>query len=385
MGALHHIHRLYPVSEFLVAKKRVSIKDIAVAAEVSHPTVSRALRGQGRMTDQTRQRILEIAQDMGYNPSLVARGLVTQRTFCVGLVVTNIADPFHSEIVRGVEETALSHGYSLFLATTDVDPERELQIVRSFQGRQVDGIIVSSSRLGSRHADRLDALDIPIVLINSHAEGNNLHNVCHDDYGGGRVVLAHLIEQGYKRIAYLGNSQAGKAQTDRLRAWQAALSESDLAAELQVNSPNGRYQGGVAGTERLLERAATLWHAPPDAIFCYNDTLAIGALSVLRRHGLQIPQDVAITGFDGIDVSAFVNPPLTTLQQPRYEMGLQAMQILLDLLAVDPELRNRPSGTDSVSYTRVMEGRLVIRESTCRLLDQSSPNQSLALRPEWLP
>ncbi|RME61434.1 MAG: LacI family transcriptional regulator, partial [Caldilineae bacterium] len=182
-----------------MARKRVSIKDIAAAAGVSHPTVSRALRGQGRMSEETRARILALAQEMGYTPNLVARGLVTQRTNSIGLVVTYIEDPFHSEIIRGVERIVQENGYSLFLASTTADPEQELQVVRSFQGRNVDGIIVSASLVGDRYADILEELGIPIVLINCHAEGSNLYTVMHDDYAGAQQVVQHLIDTGNRR------------------------------------------------------------------------------------------------------------------------------------------------------------------------------------------
>ena len=144
---------------------------------------------------------------------MVARGLVTQRSLTVGLVVTNIADPFHSEVTQGVESVAFRAGYSLILATAGVDPQREIEVVRSFQGRQVDGIIVSSSRVGNRYADLLQETGIPIVLINTHADGDNMHVVYHDDYAGMCQVVDHLLRRGYRRIAYLGNARAARRRT----------------------------------------------------------------------------------------------------------------------------------------------------------------------------
>lgn len=343
-------------------KKRISIKDLAERAGVSVPTVSRALHGRGRVSVHTRQQILQLAAELGYTPSLMARGLVTQRSFCVGLVVTTLADPFHSEIAQGVEEEARRHGYSLFLATTQIDPsqeqvspEHELTVVRNFQGRQVDGIIVCSSRAGNRYADLRQETGIPIVLINTHVAGQNMHTIQHDDYGGGCQLMQHLIQQNYRRIAYLGNERGMLTDHSRQQAWVDTMTAAGLTPQLSVTALNGRFHGGVIGIEELLAQSAQLWGSPPEAVFCYNDTMAIGAMAVLRRHGLRIPEDVAIVGFDDIEVAAFVQPPLTTLRQPRCEMGVEAMRLLQTLIEQSPPLPN--------PQAIVMPGELVIRSS----------------------
>lgn len=348
-------------------KQRVSIKDIAEVAGVSAPTVSRALQGNGRMSEQTRQQILTVAQQLGYTPSLVARGLVTQRSHSVGLVVTSFADPFHSEVVQGVEEEAQRHDFSLFLASTDIDPEREVKVVRSLQGRQVDGVIVSSSRVGNRYADLLQDSGIPLVLINSHTmptsssrwasyvANDNIHAVYHDDYRGGRLLMTHLLDRGYRRIAYIGDARGGRITVERQRAWSDVLQEASLTAIVTVNGADGRLESGAAAAEELLQAAQAEWGQPPDAICCYNDMMAIGVLSVLTRRRLKIPDDVAVTGFDDVDVAAFTTPPLTTLHQPRREMGVQAMRVLLNL--INHQSESQPRAT-------VMVGDLIIRNST---------------------
>ena len=340
----------------LMSSKRVSIKDIARAAGVSHPTVSRALRGQGRMSDVTRERIITIAREMGYTPSLMARGLVTQRSHLIGLMVTRFSDPFNTEIAEGAEDEALRHDYSLFLASTrGVDPEREMQVVREMQGRQVDGIMVLSSRVGSRYADMLDEIGIPIVLINNHAGGSNVHGIYHDDYQGARQVVEHLLAQGRQRIAFLGNGRAGRAQSERQRGWSDAMLTAGSLIDVIAFGPNGRMAGGAEGVEKLLALADLRWGHAPDAICCYNDAMAIGAMSVLHRRGLRIPDDVAITGFDDIDMAAYVWPPLTTFHQPRYEMGVKAMKLMLQALEEGP--KSKPP------MNIVMHGELVVRES----------------------
>ena len=338
-------------------KKRVSIKDIAELTGVTHPTVSRALRGQGRMSDATRARIVAVAEEMGYTPSLIGRGLVNQRSDSVGLVMTNFADPFHSEIAQGIEEEALRHGYSIFLASTTVDPQREMEVVRSFQGRQVDGIIVSSGRVGNQYADILQESGIPIVLINTHAEGDNIHTIVHDDREGATQITRHLLACGYQRIAFLGNQRAGKVQVERRRGWEMAMREAGLEPNLVVMGPNGRLQGGALAGHTLLALAAEEWGGLPEAIFCYNDTMAIGAVSTLRQAGIRAPEQIGITGFDDIDMAAYMDPPLTTWRQPRREMGITAMRLMLELL-------NRDRESTVHELERVMHGELIVRRST---------------------
>jgi DNA-binding LacI/PurR family transcriptional regulator len=315
-----------------LSKKRISIKDIAVIAGVSHPTVSRALRGEGRISEETRVRIVSIAQELGYTPNLVARGLVMQRTQSIGLVVTNIGDPFHAEVIRGVEHVVRDHGYSLFLASTTADPEQEVSVVRSFHGRNVDGMIIASSQVGGRYAELLDELDIPIVLISSHAEGNNLHSVNHDDYAGATQIMVHLLGQGFRRIAFLGHCSGDRVVQERRRAWQDALVTAGLESLVTVNAPDSGIEYGVGSVGAILARADEIWGMPPDAIFCYNDLLAIGIISGLRRQGLAVPADIAVAGFDGLEVAAHLEPALTTLSQPRYEMGLCAGEMLMEML-----------------------------------------------------
>lgn len=339
-----------------MSRKRVSIKDIAAIAGVSHPTVSRALRGEGRISDETRERVMAIAQEMGYTPNLVARGLVMQRTRSIGLVVTNIGDPFHAEIINGVEHVAQANEYSLFLGSTTANPDQEVRMVRSFHARNVDGIIIAAGQFGDRYAEVLDELDIPIVLISTHSTGDALHSVTHDDYTGAGQIMSHLIEQGYRRIAYLGHLAGGRVDRERRDAWLDALTQSDLMP-VTVDAPVTSINAGVDAVPMLLDKTERNWQQPPDAIFCYNDLLAIGVLSGLRQRGLRVPDDIALAGFDGLEVTAHVDPPLTTMCQPRYAMGVRATEMLLDLLA--------NSGA-APPHEVQLQGELLIRASTMR-------------------
>lgn len=336
-------------------KSNISIKKIAELAGVSYPTVSRALRSEGRISEETRKRIVTIAREHGYTPNLTARGLVSKRSGALGLVVTRFSDPFHSDVAQKVEIEANRRGYSLFIASNETqDTDRELEIVRSFQGRNVEGIIVSSGREGPRYMQLFRETNIPIVTVNSHAADNSGHSVCHDDYGGGCAIVQHLIKRGYQNIVYLGNASAGKAQTDRQQAWRDTLKQHLLVPSIQIDSPEGRVQDGAAATEQLLSQHNQKLRHQRSAIWCFNDAMAFGALAVLHRHGFVIPTDIGVAGFDDIEAAAFAIPALTTWHQPRQEMGAAAVQMLFNLI----------ENPDAPPANAIMPGWLVVRHST---------------------
>ena len=182
-----------------------SIKDVARVAGVSHSTVSRALQNSPVVNPKTAAKIRRIARDLGYRPSAVARGLVTQKTRTIGVVVTTIADPFVSEVVIGIEMAANDNGYSVFLADSNADPAREKSVVHSFAERRVDGIVVTSSRVGALYTPLLSEMMVPIVLINNQHPGQFVHSVMIDNLPASREATDHLISLGHRRIAYVGD------------------------------------------------------------------------------------------------------------------------------------------------------------------------------------
>ncbi|RPI27738.1 MAG: LacI family transcriptional regulator [Acidobacteria bacterium] len=329
--------------------KPVSIKDIAKAAGVSHPTVSRALCFSPLVKAETAQRIRDMATAMGYRPNAVARGLVTRRTRTIGAVVTTLTDPFHGEVLSGVEELASDHHYSVFVANCNADADREIRVVKLFQERRVDGIVVMCSRVGALYAPLLRELKIPIVLINSNYPNDVFDSVAIDNLGASLQAVQHLISLGHSQIAYLGDQFGLDSDRERFAGYRQALLGAGLPVVTSLTvCGDGTPEGGQAAAARLLALPE-----PPTAIFCYNDQSAIGALSAIRVHGLRVPEDVSIVGFDDLRIASFANPPLTTVRQPRQLMGRTAAGILLDLLS------------GSVGQTHVqIPGELIIRRST---------------------
>jgi len=327
----------------------ISIKDIAREAQVSHPTVSRALRYSPLVKRETAERIRQIASSMGYRANAVARGLVTRRTRTIGAVVTTIADPFIGEVVSGIEEMANDHGYSVFVANCMADPEREIRVVDSFQERRVDGILVTSSRVGALYMPLLSQLKVPIVLINNQHPSEFVHSVTIDNIPASRKAVQHLVELGHQRIAYIGDQFGFQSDTERFAGYREALESADFpfSPELVVHG-DGRPEGGRQAVEKLLA-LPTL----PSAVFCYNDMSAIGALSGIRCHGLRVPEDISLVGFDDLFIASYSDPPLTTIRQPKRLMGRMAMEILLNLFS------------DAHQETNVkVQGELVVRQST---------------------
>ncbi len=327
----------------------VSIKDIARAANVSHATVSRALRGSPLVNRETADRIRQIARRLGYRPSAVARSLVTRKTRTIGIVVTTIADPFIAEVVSGVEEVANDHDYSVLLANSNADPEREIRVVHSFHERRVDGILVLASRVGALYMPRLTQMQVPIVLINNQHPSEFVHSVMIDNIAAGRLATEHLIELGHKRIAYLGDRFGFQSDTERFTGYRRALELADLPfrPELIVHG-DGKAEGGAQAMEKLLQLVEK-----PTAVFCYNDMSALGALRVIRQQRLCVPEEVSLVGFDDLFIASYTHPPLTTIRQPMRQMGRLAMQILLKLF----------SGEQTKTNLKV-NGELIIREST---------------------
>jgi DNA-binding LacI/PurR family transcriptional regulator len=327
----------------------VSIKDIARAAGVSPSTVSRALSDHPRISLETKERIRRLATEMGYSPSAVARSLVTQRTSIIGLAVAWVSDPFLAQVVRGIEDTALEHGYTVILSSFYGEPDREKEVLSTFRERRVDGIIIKSSCFDTYPHSLLSQFGLPIVLIN---RPEYIYSVSTNNLHGGRLATEYLLDLGHSRIGYIAAEIGRRTNLDRLKAYKEALQGRGIAFEpTLVAMGDGYARGGKEAMCRLLTLPS-----PPTAVFCYNDLTAIGAALAVREAGLQVPDDISLVGFDDIELTTYCHPPLTTFRQPAYELGRRAMEMVLALMV------------DGQKTTSVMlEGELVVRQS-CRQL-----------------
>ena len=333
----------------------VTIKDIAKRANVSHSTVSRALHSSPLISDETIERIHQIAVDMGYFPSAAARSLKTNRSRALGVIVSNIDDPFFSEILQGIEEVAQERSYSLLMAASQRDLEREQAIVRDMRERHVDGLIICSASFSAGQQRKLLEFGIPIVVVNNHAAEEYRYSIYHDDVDGSRQVTRHLIELGHKKIAYLGNSLSGRVTLDRLTGFcqEMEIAGLDVPEEYIYEVPGGNPEDGLTALSHFFELPDR-----PTALICFNDMLAIGVLKGLQQAGLRVPGDFSVVGFDNIVFSAYTNPPLTTLDQPKRYIGAEAARLILNLL--DP-LTGEEAPNQEIQK---LKGRLLLRKST---------------------
>lgn len=334
---------------------KISIKDIAKAAGVSHPTVSRALRDSPLVNVHTKTRIKNLAREMGYSPDAQARSLVTGRSYTVGVVVTTIADPFIAEVVQGIESTAHDNGYTVILSGSNSEPEREIAAVEMLRAKRVDGVIVTASRIGALYLEHVERIGVPVVLINNHNEqsGHYTYTVTVDNRHGSYLATKYLIQIGHRRIAYITGPADHSSDADRMAGYRQALGQNSIPYDPTLAVPgDGRPTGGTRALRTLIEI-----RQPPSAVFCYNDMTAIGVLRAAQEANISIPGDLAVVGFDDIPFASFVYPPLTTIIQPKQEMGRLAMEMTLKLTEAEDPAKLELSDI-------MVEGELVVREST---------------------
>lgn len=322
-----------------MSRQEISIADIARTTGVSHSTVSRALHNSPLISSEVRERIQRTAQEMGYIPNAIARSLQNQHTNTIGLVTPSISDPFFSDVVKGVEEITQATGFSVILSISHNNPEQEMAIIGTFHQRRVDGIIVASSRISDIHKKRLEQMKVPTVLINSQEDAHQkqLHWVAVDDNKGAQLAIEHLLQLGHRAIAYLGVESRPHSNQQRLHGYQQALAAANIvydASWVVIGSgKEASYEEDVTLGQAMLPH---LLNVGVTAVFCYNDMIAIGLLLACRKSGLAIPQQLSIIGFDNIKTAEYVTPPLTTIHQPKVELGQLATKMLLDLLTARP-------------------------------------------------
>ncbi|MEO7295978.1 MAG: LacI family DNA-binding transcriptional regulator [Candidatus Limnocylindria bacterium] len=325
-----------------------TIDDVAARSGVSTATVSRVLSGSVPARPETRERVLAAVQALDYRPSSIARALKRQETRTLGLVITDITNPFYPQLVRAVEAAAHERGYGILLANGGDNPARELEHLDLLVERRVDGIVIVSSRMTRQHAERLRLTSVPTVLVNDTVVGSGLPTVTTAHRRGARLATEHLISLGHRRIAHIGAPADQAASGQRRQGVRDALLAAGLNEPL-VAIGDGGVAGGALAAEALIGSEIT-------AIVAYNDLTAIGALRALRRARIGVPEAISVIGFDDIDLAAWTDPPLTTIRQPTDQLGRWAVEHLADLLA--------GAGFEVATRPVLLEPKLVVRDST---------------------
>lgn len=337
-----------------------TIVDVARAAGVSTATVSRVLAGLGGARADTQRRVLDATRELDYRPSEIARALKRRSTQTLGLIVTDIENPYFPQLVRSVEDAARAEGYSILLCNAANDPEREVFYLELLAERRVDGLIIAASSLGVRHLEWLTAPRLPVVLVNTAAPDVDLPSITSDNHAGGRLAVEHLLGLGHRRFGYLMAPPRNVDGPDRLAGVRAALADAGLGdGAPTVTTGEPLVGGGETAMLEMLDRAPDV-----SAIVAYNDLMAIGALRALRQRGRQVPVDVSVVGFDDVAFAAYVEPPLTTIAQGTVEMGRWAVAQMARRLRSGDE----PGAAASVR----LPVRLVVRGSSGPAVDPTA-------------
>lgn len=308
-----------------------TMKDVARLAGVSTATVSRTLIKPELVSARTRERVMRAVAEAGYTPNSLARNLRKMQTRSIIVVVQDITNPFYPEILRGAEHTARAFGYTVLMGNTDNDPARERAYLELVQSRRADGMILLTGRLPAQGNDG-GAIDPerlpPLVFACEHLPDLGLPTVRIDNAEAARLAMRHLFELGHERIAHIAGPLNRIISVGRLAGYRDALAERGLPSDPPLIAEGDfTFNSGVEAAKRLLALADR-----PTAIFAANDESAIGAIQTIKSHGLSIPQDISVIGFDDILFAAATDPALTTIAQPRQEIGRRAMAIMLDLL-----------------------------------------------------
>ena len=308
----------------------VTIKDVARESGVNISTVSRALNDEYGVHPKTREHVLAVATRLKYRPNRVARGLVTGRSNTLGLVVSDIRNPFFAEVARGAEDAARAGGCDLVLCNSDLDAGKQMQYVHSLLEKRVDGILMNSvSVLNRAQQQDLTNCPVPIVLLNRAASRKAFSTVSVDNVAGGALAADYLFKLGHRAIAHITGPRHHGNLTERARGFLRALSGLGCPEPLVLYGQNS-FQGGYELTREVLCRHAPVT-AGITAIFAANDIMAFGAARAIYESGRRIPEDISLIGFDNLELSSVVHPPLTTIHQPKYEIGKAVVEILLRL------------------------------------------------------
>ena len=333
---------------------RPTIIDVAKAASVSKATVSRVLSGNAEyMRAETRERVLEAIEQLNYRPSSVARSLTSKRTNTAGILVSDVSNPFYPEVIHGVEDVALNNDYNIFLCNTSYDLARGMTFIRSLADKQVDGILIMSSVMSDEWVLELTQRNIPAVIldweINREIEG--AVGLIEVDFAAGiSAAVQHLTDLGHRRLAHIsGPLHMRTARLRRDAFLQAAAAQGIQTAVIESDL---RIEGGREALMHLLTLPQR-----PTAVFAANDLMAMGLVRAARANGLHVPRDLSVVGLDDIWLVADMEPPLTTVALPRYEIGRIAMQMLFDLL-------KQTAQVEQPIYRKQVATHLVMRQST---------------------
>jgi len=333
-------------------KMKITIKDIARMAGVSTATVSKVLnRKDEKISAPTRERIFKLVDEYNYVPNRIASSLVTKKTKTLGLIIPNIANPFFPEIARGAEDLANEKGYNLILCNTDDRLEKEESYIDMLEEKMVDGIIFTASSQRNDKLERLGRVRVPVITVDREVEGLATQGkIVVDNIQGAYEAGTYLVDAGYKKIIHITGPLTSKPARDRLKGLKDALEDKKIYFDdNRVYSNEFRSEWGYYAISEIIKENIEF-----DAIFCGNDLIAIGVLKALKENKIKVPENVGLVGFDDIYMAQMLDPELTTVSQPNYEMGYKSAEMLIYMI------ENKLKEADPI----ILKTKLVVRKST---------------------
>lgn len=307
-----------------------TIKDVALKANVSIATVSRVLNNLTGYSDQTRLKVNQAIQELGYQPNAIARGLINKRTQTIGVMFPDVSSAFSYDLLQGIDKFAHDHNYSVMVCNTDENGIRTLKYLQLLREKQVDGIIFSSGVLEKEYYDVLENMNIPVVLVSTQTDYANVPYVKVDDYQAAYDSVSYLIStKGHRKVAMISGTEGDPiAGTPRIAGYLQALEDHGLPFDSRyLVYSDFSFTSGCTAMETLLQQAPEV-----TAIFAASDEIAIGALSTVTRLGMNVPGDYSIMGYDDIRLAQMVSPPLTTVRQPLFDIGRIASEKLITMI-----------------------------------------------------
>mgnify|MGYP001170023339 FL=1 len=328
-----------------------TIRDVAKEAGVSVATVSRVLNNKGYVTKETEKRVELAIEKLKYKPNAIARSLSIRKSNIIALVVPAINNPFFPEIAKAVEDVAQAKGYKVFLCNTDDRRDRLIEYLHSLRDNFVDGIIINSENLTEADLEDLKQQDIPVITIDRVLSNQAFSSISVKNRYGGQLATNHLIQVGCQRIGHLSGPENVVTAKDRFWGYRDQLKNFDWFDQSWIVKVDFSIEGGYHGMKELFQR-----HPDIDGVFAANDLIAAGALKAAFEWGRKVPDDLAIVGFDGIDITELTIPRITTIQQPIYEIGKLAMEEVLRFI----------NNSKATAKNYELDVKLIQRESTMR-------------------
>lgn len=332
---------------------RSSIREVARRAGVSLGTVSNVLNRPEIVAEETRRRVQLAIEEIGFVPNGSARQLRAGHSQCIGLVVLDIANPFFTEVARGVEDAANAADYTVILCNADDSLEKESHYLQVLEEQRARGVLITPVQNDASYLHQLRQRGIAVVLLDRPSRIKDLCSVAVDDVRGGELATAHLLKQGHERIGFVHGPLSIRQCADRRRGVLRAVKAAGLDPE-QVIADISTWALKTGAGEESVEELLRVKRRPT-AVFCANDLLALGLMRGLGKHGISIPKDMAVVGYDDVEFASMLSTPLTTIRQPKYELGYTAAELLLDEA-------NKPDGHQHKHI--VYQPELVVRESS---------------------